>query len=412
MRMCHPGWASATGCNAATLTLPVSDISGTWANDCESEVSGRGYARYYSFTLSGSAEITIGLTSSVDTYLYLRPGSATSGTAQHSNDDIESGNTNSRIVTTLAAGTYTIETTTYSPDTTGSFTLSVSGGGSGSGGGTTATGCNAATLTLPALGISGTWANDCESQVSGRGYARYYSFTLSESAEVTIDLTSEVDTYLYLRSGSATSGTARHSNDDIESGNRNSRITETLSAGTYTIEATTYSPDTTGNFTLNVSGGGSGSGGGTVATGCNAATLTLPASDISGTWADDCESEVSGRGYARYYSFTLAESAEVTIDLESEVDTYLYLRPGSATSETAQHSNDDISGSNRNSQIVDTLAAGTWTIEATTYSPNTTGSFTLSVSTSAASSSSGGNRATPSSAVKKAQGPVPTVLKE
>ena len=101
----------------------------------------------------------------------------------------------------------------------------------------------------------------------------------------------------------------------------------------------------------------------------------------SGTWADDCESSVSGRGYARHYSFTLSESAEVTIDLESSVDTYLYLREGSATSGTALHSNDDIENGNLNSRIVATLAAGTWTIEATTYNEAITSSFTLNVST-------------------------------
>ena len=194
--------------------------SGTWADDCESEVSGRGYARYYSFTLSEKTEVTIDLTSSVDTYLYLRSGSSTSGTAQHSNDDIESGNTNSQIKETLSAGTYTIEATTYNADTTGSFTLSVLGGESS--GTSTATGCNPATLTLPETGVSGTWADDCQSSESSRGYARYYSFTLSEETEVAIDLTSSADTYLYLRSGSSTSGTALHNNDDIESGNTNS----------------------------------------------------------------------------------------------------------------------------------------------------------------------------------------------
>ena len=391
------GTTTAMGCNPATLTLPASGVSGSWADDCESSVSGRGYARYYSFTVTESSEVTIDLTSSVDTYLYLREGSATSGTVLRDNDDIESGNTNSRIVATLSAGAYTIEATTYSEDTTGTFTLGVSGGT------TTATGCSATTLTLPASGVSGTWADDCESQVSGRGYARYYTFNLSEGAEVTIDLTSSVDTYLYLRQGSATSGTAVHSNDDIESGNTDSRIVATLSAGTYTIEATTYSEGATGTFTLDVSVSG---GGTTTATGCSATALTLPASGVSGTWADDCESQVSGRGYARYYTFTLSESAGVTINLTSEVDTYLYLRSGSATSGTAQHSNDDIEGSNRNSRIVETLAAGPWTIEATTYNEDTTGSFTLSVSTGDASSSSGGNGATPSSVVKKAHGPV------
>ena len=72
---------------------------------------------------------------------------------------------------------------------------------------------------------------------------------------MTIDLeSSDADTYLYLRSGSARSGTALYENDDVESGNRNSRIEATLSAGSYTIEATTYNPDTAGSFTLRVSG--------------------------------------------------------------------------------------------------------------------------------------------------------------
>ena len=366
----------ATGCTPAELALPASGVSGSWADGCQSEVSGRGYARYYTFTLSDETEVTIDLTSSVDTYLYLREGSATSGTALHDNDDIESGNTNSQIVATLSAGTYTIEATTYSEATTGSFTLSVSGGG-----GTetpVATGCTPAELALPASGVSGSWADGCQSEVSGRGYARYYTFTLSDESEVTIDLTSSVDTYLYLREGSATSGTALHDNDDIESGNTNSQIVATLSAGTYTIEATTYSEATTGSFTLSVSGGG-----GTetpVATGCTPAELALPASGVSGSWADGCQSEVSGRGYARYYTFTLSDETEVTIDLTSTVDTYLYLREGSATSGTALHDNDDIESGNTNSQIVATLSAGTYTIEATTYSEATTGSFTLSVS--------------------------------
>ena len=193
--------------------------SGSWSDDCGSSVAGRGYARYYSFTLGQDTEVTIDLTSSVDTYLYLREGSATSGTASHSNDDIESGNTDSRIVADLDAGSYTIEATTYNEDTAGSFTLSVSGGSDTQ----VATGCNAATLTLPASGVSGSWSDDCGSSVAGRGYARYYSFTLGQDTEVTIDLTSSVDTYLYLREGSATSGTASHSNDDIESGNTDSR---------------------------------------------------------------------------------------------------------------------------------------------------------------------------------------------
>ena len=190
----------------------------------------------------------------MDTYLYLREDDATSGTALHDNDDIESGNLNSQIVATLSAGTYTIEATTYNEETTGNFTLNVSGGGQTP----VAAGCTPTSLTLPASGVSGSWADDCQSQVSGRGYARYYTFTLTSDGQVTIDLTSSVDTYLYLRGDDATSGTSLHSNDDIESGNLNSRIVANLETGTYIIEATTYAEATTGSFALSVSKGGSG----------------------------------------------------------------------------------------------------------------------------------------------------------
>ena len=127
------------------------------------------------------------------------------------------------------------------------------GGGSGRGGGGSADNCvkDLGTMIVEVT-ESGTWGNDCESEVSGRGYARYYSFTLTEPAEVTIDLSSTVDTYLYLREGNSTSGAAIHENDDIGSGNTNSQIQETLSAGTYTVEATTSSAGATGAFILTI----------------------------------------------------------------------------------------------------------------------------------------------------------------
>ena len=99
---------------------------------------------------------------------------------------------------------------------------------------------------------NGTWASDCESSVSGRGYARYYSFSLSVETEVTIDLTSSVDTHLYLRQEDATSGAALHENDNHQGSTSASQIQETLAAGTYTVEATTNSAGSTGSFTLSI----------------------------------------------------------------------------------------------------------------------------------------------------------------
>ena len=69
-----------------------------------------------------------------------------------------------------------------------------------------------------------------------------------------LDLTSDEDTYLYLLRGADSGGTVdRAENDDVVNAcNTNSRITETLAAGTYTIEATTYDEGVTGEFSLSI----------------------------------------------------------------------------------------------------------------------------------------------------------------
>ena len=69
---------------------------------------------------------------------------------------------------------------------------------------------------------------------------------------ITLEST-DADTYLYLRDGDATSGAFLYENDD-DGGITRSKIEETLSAGSYTIEATTYGTGETGSFTLAVSG--------------------------------------------------------------------------------------------------------------------------------------------------------------
>ena len=254
--------------------------------------------------------------------------------------------------------------------------------------------------------INGSWAADCASSHPDRGgrYARYYTFSLTEPAEVTITLESSVDTYLYLREGAGRDGNVMHENDDIVSGNTNSEIQETLSAGTYTIEATTYDSGATGQFTLTVSGLP------TVVepsptpepTATPEPTVTpeptpTPLEDscvetvsadgaLSGSWDSDCPSESRAGSYASYYTFTIAESAEVTITFESSVDTYLYLREGAGRDGSVLHENDDHDAaeftlaSSTDSGISGSLGAGEFTIEATTYDAGTTGEFSLTVS--------------------------------
>ena len=126
---------------------------------------------------------------------------------------------------------------------------------------------DACTIPIDGSGtFTGSWDDACDSEyrpqdADGGGrvgsdyYARFYTFTLDEAARVTITLTSDddppVDTFLYLRAGEEKDGEPTVENDDISSDNLNSRIEDhPLEPGTYTIEATTYEPETDGNFTL------------------------------------------------------------------------------------------------------------------------------------------------------------------
>ena len=244
--------------------------------------------------------------------------------------------------------------------------------------------------------IEGSWDDTCLSEKEAPGgegdrYARFYTFTLDEATDIIINLSSDEDTYLYLLNGHGKEGETLHSNDDIASGgvNLNSRLSVTLQPGSYTIEATTYMPATSGSFTLTIAG-------------LVEAEKTTPEPEpepepdtcigaingdgtTEGSWDDNCLSDkaaLSGTGdrYARFYTFTLEEAADVKITLESGEDTYLYLLEGRGRSGNALHENDDILlGSNTNSRLSVTLQPGEYTIEATTYYAQTDGDFTLTV---------------------------------
>ncbi|MCY3923803.1 MAG: hypothetical protein OXG27_15600, partial [Chloroflexi bacterium] len=116
--------------------------------------------------------------------------------------------------------------------------------------------------------VSGEWTNDCRtSRRNSNANAEYYSFSLTSNGHVTIDLQGEYesgshdsqDTYLYLRRGFRDrNGWVVAKNDD---GRRregvhpfSALLEQTLPAGDYTIEATTYRAHMTGPFTLEVGG--------------------------------------------------------------------------------------------------------------------------------------------------------------
>ncbi len=101
--------------------------------------------------------------------------------------------------------------------------------------------------------VSGSWAAGCNSQTRERRYARYYTFTLDTESVVTIDLQSSFNTYLYLRRGNDFRfGRAQyfHYNRD----GTNTRISRSLRAGVWTIEATTAFIYRSGPFSVDITG--------------------------------------------------------------------------------------------------------------------------------------------------------------
>ena len=120
-----------------------------------------------------------------------------------------------------------------------------------------------------------TWNAYCPTSMDyQRGYARDYTFTLAAGSAVTIDLTSSVDTYLHLWSGTTKTDRPLYYDDNGGSGT-NARISQTLAAGSYIIEATTKQTGMTGDYNLIVSGLPAASAGVTV----SKTALTLSEND-------------------------------------------------------------------------------------------------------------------------------------
>ena len=101
--------------------------------------------------------------------------------------------------------------------------------------------------------VTGEWTGECDSVGRSGRYARFFTFSLDNQAVVRIDLESSWDTYMFLRGGLGRDGQELHQDDESGDG-YNSRISETLPPGDYTIEATTYGREKTGAFTLSVVG--------------------------------------------------------------------------------------------------------------------------------------------------------------
>ena len=363
------------GTDLGMLTSAKKIGTAEWTVDCESENREGSYARFYTFALDESAELLIDLTSKHDPYMFLMDGEEPDSEVVAENDDAdtEDGDLASHLSLDLNAGIYTVEATTYEANATGGFELAIAIDAD-----TDECVTDLGSLDEK-LSETGEWTGDCESENREGSYARFYTFTLDEPAEVQIVLASEVDAYLFLLDGEVPDGEVVAENDDgdYEGDDYDSRLTLDLEAGTYTIEATTYDAGATGEFELAIA----------IDADTDECVTDLGSLDEklseTGKWTGDCESENREGSYARFYTFTLDEPTEVQMVLASEVDSYLFLIEGEEPDGEVIAENDDADreGGDFDSRLALDLEAGTYIVEATTYSADARGDLTINIDT-------------------------------
>ncbi len=104
------------------------------------------------------------------------------------------------------------------------------------------------------------------------------------------------------------------------------------------------------------------------------------------SWHSGCVSARTGYTYyAQYYSFTLSKASFITIDLDGNVDSEIFLREGTGPLNILLLAHDEGGypdgqpGMGQDSRVGTKLSSGTYTIEAATRNPQTAGNFTLKI---------------------------------
>ena len=414
-------------------------VIGSWSSDCTSENRSGSYARYYNFTLTDSADVTITLESSVDTYLFLLDGAGRVLGVDDDDDDNEftlTSFTDSGLRRTLPAGAYTIEATTYHSGITETFTLTVNRL-AGDSGGTENDPLNGDRVFLNSATLNGQTidnANPSLTVASGQAISGTVNLTVHNdhgshavfpveatptwgehetsfwrvpiyppafgstqgNASIALTAPSTPGTYAIIFAAQAElsggyvmsathwpSGPPRWNNGDDVAGWSDEQIGFAITNGY--VRAPQYGwGQPTNHFGATAVRIVVTSEPEPPAVSCEE-TLTGDGA-VSGSWSSDCTSENRPGSYARYFTFTLTESAEVIITLRSEEDTYLFLLEGAGSDGSVLDQDDDDDDnqfalpSSTDSGLRNSLSAGTYTIEATTFNPRVTGLFLLTLS--------------------------------
>jgi hypothetical protein len=205
--------------------------------------------------------------------------------------------------------------------------------------------------------------------LDGGKYFDAWVFTLAQESEVSVTLVSSTfDTYLSLAESAPGSVTEILGSNDDSNGSTNSMLEGTLTAGTYTAIASSYSGGATGEYAITVRATGRGTGG---------TRVLEPGRQGSGALSASDPTLPDGQSFHEW-SFSGRAGDQVTLSVASGAfDTMVgVLMDGAFLAE-----NDD-SGGTTNSQLTMYLPwSGTYTAIVTSYGPGSSGAYSVSMST-------------------------------
>lgn len=191
----------------------------------------------------------------------------------------------------------------------------------------------------------------------------YFKLTFESGGVLTVFSTGNMDTYGYLLDSECNILLE----DDDNGQNANFSIQTSLNAGTYHVAVRHYSADRVGGYLLNTAFAPDDHG-----------------NDCESATSISCNSAASGNIYPAgdldCFEIQMTGSGILTVYTEGSTNTYGYLLAGDC-SEIAHH--DNISGSNKNFRIEETVTPGTYYVLVRHYNTSRTGTYTLQVTCSA-----------------------------
>lgn len=312
------------------------------------------FADDYTFEAGAGDVVAIGLSSDeLDTYLYLYDPE---DSLVAISDDYGSSSDSYIWQRLDAAGTYTVEATTYSDYETGAYLLVLSGNEDAG------SGRSSAEISL-GNPVDGTLdPSDGSSRLNGAKLADDYTFSGQTGDLVAIELlSSEFDAYLYLYD---TGGGLVAENDDFGSTMRSVIIYELPSSGIYTIEVSVYEAGLTGSYRITLLDGND------LQNNRSVTGIAYGADHEGRLDTDDGTSRIRAGYFADDFIFSGLSGDSVLISaFSTDFDTYLHLYDSQGVLIAR---NDDFSAETSNSLIGLVLpAGGEYTVEVTSYGGGT-----------------------------------------